>query len=100
MKGEVHWLKEVQKGGRVIILDDESIWEIAPSHAGDTCTWDLVSGIAVSAGKDPHFPFRLINTGMGEGVDARHLGRRPKEEKPAVPVLQRTISSSPVGFPA
>ena len=75
MKADVHWLKEVQKGGRVIILGDESIWEIAPSHAGDTCTWDLVSGIAISDGGNPAFPIRLINTGIGESVDARHLGR-------------------------
>ena len=100
MKGDVHWLKEVQRGGRVIILDDESIWEVAPSHAGDMCTWDLVSGIAISDGKDPTFPFRLINTGIDEGVDARHLGRRPEKEAPAVPTLQHTNSTSSVGFPA
>ncbi|KPJ76561.1 MAG: hypothetical protein AMJ54_11135 [Deltaproteobacteria bacterium SG8_13] len=100
MKSDVHWLKEVKKGGRVIILDDESIWEIAPSHAGDTCTWDLVSGIAVSAGKDSAFPFRLINTGIGESVDARHLGRRPGEAAPAIPAVQRTNSSSTAVFPA
>ena len=100
MKGDVHWLKEVQKGGRVIILDDESTWEISPSQAGDTCTWDLVSGIAVSDGENPSFPFRLINTGIEESVDARHLGRRPEEAESAIPVLQRTTSSSTVGFPA
>ena len=100
MKGHVHWLKEVQKGGRVIVLDDESIWEIAPPHAGDICTWDLVSGIAVSNGEDPAFPFRLLNTGIGESVDARHLGRRPLEAASAIPVLQRPTSSSTVGFPA
>lgn len=100
MKGDVHWLKEVQKGGRVIILDDESIWEIPPSYAGDTCTWDLVSGIVISDGENPEFPFQLINTGIGESVDARHLGRRPREAEPVVPTLQRTISTSSVGSPA
>ena len=100
MQGDVHWLKEVQKGGRVLILDDESIWEIAPSHAGDTCTWDLVAGIAISDGKDPTFPFRLINTGIDEGVDARHLGRRPEKEALAVPTLQHTASHSRVSSPS
>lgn len=100
MKGDVHWLKEVQKGGRVIILDDESIWEIAPPHAGDICTWDLVSGIAVSDGMDPVFPIKLVNTGIGESVDARYVGRRPQEAKSAVPIVQHTISSFSVGFPA
>ena len=100
MKGDVHWLKEVQKGGRVIILDDESIWEISPSQAGDTCTWDLVSGISVSTGENPAFPFRLINTGIEESVDARHLGKRLKEVKPSMSAIQRTTSSTPVGYPA
>ena len=100
MKGDVHWLKEVQKGGRLIILDDESIWEISPSHTGDTVTWDLVSGISVSSGKDAAFPYRLINTGMGESVNARHLGRRPKEEDPAAPIVQHPTSSTSAVSPA
>ena len=100
MKGDVHWLKEVKEGGRVIILDDESIWEIPPSQAGDTCTWDLVSGISISTGKNPAFPFRLINTGIDEGVDARHRGIRSNQKAPAVPVLQRSAASSSVGSPA
>ena len=100
MKGDVHWLKEVQKGGRIIILGDESIWEVSPSQAGDICTWDLVTGIAISDGNDPAFPHRLDNTGMGESVDARYLGKRPQEATSAIPVLERSTSSSPVGFTA
>jgi hypothetical protein len=100
MKGDVHWLKEVQKGGRVIVLDDESIWEIAPSHAGDICTWDLVSGITISDAEDSVFPYRLINTGIGESVSARHLGKRPHEVAAAMPIAQRSFPSLTVEFPA
>jgi hypothetical protein len=100
MKGDVHWLKEVQRGGRVIVLDDESIWEIAPSHAGDMCTWDLVSGIAITDGDDPAFPFRLRNTGVNENVDARLLGISPKEVEPAIPIPQRATSSTSAASPA
>ena len=100
MKGDVHWLKEVQKGGRVVILDDESVWEIAPSNAGDTCTWDLVSGISIHDGKDPAFPYRLANTVMGESVSARQLDRRPKESGPSISDPQRMISSSSAAIQA
>ena len=99
MKGDAHWLKEVQKGGRVLILDDESIWEVSPSHAGDTCTWDLVSGITVRDGADPTFPCRLFNIGTGERVDARYLGRRTQDIASAIPTVQRPVSSSTAEFP-
>ena len=100
MKGEVHWLKEVQKGGRVLILDDESVWEVPPYHAGDTCTWDLVSGISIADSDDPAFPFRLINKGLDESVDARRRGKRSRTPSCAMTITRHPSPSSCIGSPA
>lgn len=100
MKGELHWLKEVKKGGRVVILDDESIWEVAPWQAGDTCTWDLVSGISISDGDDPAFPFRLFNKGLDESVDARRRGRRLRTMACAMTITRHPAPPSSIEFTA
>ena len=74
LKENGYWLKEVARGGRIIILGDESRWEVAPLFMGDTCTWHLVSGITVLDGDNPSYPFKLMNTNNKDIVDAKYLG--------------------------
>lgn len=69
-----NWLKEVVKGGRIIILGDESMWEVPTISMGDTCTWHLVSPISVLYGDNPSYPYKLVNTDNNEIVDAKYLG--------------------------
>lgn len=57
------WIQSVSSDGRIIILEDWSVWEVNPVDQIDSMLWIPVSNIVACDDK-------LINTDDGEIVDA------------------------------
>src|SRR5262249_22207433 len=75
-KGDGHWVSESALDGRVVALEDESLWEIAPTDRVNTILWLPTTSVTVV--KSPHawglYRYLLVNTEDNENVSARYLG--------------------------
>ena len=61
-----HWIESVSSDGRIVILEDGSVWEVDPVDRIDSMLWLPVSEIVACDDK-------LINTDDGETVDAMRI---------------------------
>jgi hypothetical protein len=61
-----HWIKSVQADGKIVILEDGSVWEVDDVDMVDTALWLATEEIVVCDDK-------LINTDDDETVDAKRL---------------------------
>ena len=79
---EEHWLRDRLEEGRVVILEDESIWEVHPSDWLITKRWLRISTIIVRHTEKEGYPYLLSNATEGENVRANYLGASapPKSE--------------------
>jgi len=69
---EEHWLRDKFEEGRIVVLEDESIWEMHPSDRRLTRRWLRISTITV---KDTQKEgYLLSNTTEGEEARANYLG--------------------------
>ena len=71
--GSGHWIQSVSTGGKIIKLEDGSLWEISPIDTIYTGIWLPISNITVIIDGGP-YPYKLINTDDGESVNAKYLG--------------------------
>lgn len=58
-----HWIESVSSDGRIVILEDGSVWEVDAVDRIDSMLWLPVTEIVACDDK-------LINTDDGETVDA------------------------------
>ena len=73
--GSGHWIQSISDGGKIIILEDGSVWEVSPIDIIYSVIWLPVSNIAVV--KDSgSYPYKLINTDDRETVNAKYLGAK------------------------
>ena len=72
--GSGHWVSQVMDRGRVVKLEDGSLWEVAPLDRLDSALWLPVTDITVTDGDDLLYPYKLINTDDHEVVNAKLLG--------------------------
>lgn len=72
--GSGHWIQTVSGGGKIITLEDSSIWEVSPIDVINSAIWLPVSNIIVVEDSGP-YPYKLINTDDGETVNAKYLGQ-------------------------
>lgn len=61
-----HWVDFVSNGGRIVILEDSSIWEVDTVDAINSALWLPTTGIVACGDK-------LINTEDNETVSARRI---------------------------
>jgi len=75
--GGGHWIKKVESSGKIIILEDNSIWEISSIDRIYTFIWLPITSITVVLSAYPvyNYKYLLINTDDGEKALARYLGR-------------------------
>jgi hypothetical protein len=73
--GGGHWIQEVMEGGKYIILEDNSLWEISSLDRIYTGIWLPISNIAVIYTGD-YYPYTLVNTDDNESAQARYLGTK------------------------
>jgi hypothetical protein len=77
---EEHWLRDKVEEGRIVILEDESIWEIHPSDQQITKRWMRISTINVKHieinvkhTEKEGYPYLLSNRTEGEYARANYL---------------------------
>jgi len=73
--GTSHWIQNVASGGKIIILEDGSVWEVSPIDIIYSAIWLPISNIVVVEDFGS-YPYKLINTDDGEKVNARYLGMK------------------------
>lgn len=76
--GGGHWVRENVDGGRFILLEDNSFWQVDPLDRIDAMLWLPISDITVleSSSGSPSYNYLLINTDDGEQAHAKYLGRQ------------------------
>lgn len=68
--GGGHWISKNIDSGKIIKLEDGSLWEISPIDKIHSMLWLPISNITVVESKNPLYPYLLINTDDGEKVEA------------------------------
>jgi len=72
---EEHWLRDKQEEGRVMVLDDDSVWEIHPSDRPVAARWLRISTITIKPTQKEDYNYLLTNTTEGEAARANYLGK-------------------------
>jgi hypothetical protein len=72
---EEHWLRDKQEEGRIVVLDDDSVWEIHPADRLATARWLRISTISLKATQKEDYPYLLTNTTEAEAARAAYLGK-------------------------
>jgi hypothetical protein len=70
-----HWLRDKQEEGRVMVLDDDSVWEIHPSDRPVAARWLRISTITVKPTQKEDYRYLLTNTTEGEAARANYLDK-------------------------
>jgi hypothetical protein len=71
---EEHWLRDKLEEGRIVILEDESIWEVHPWDRQIAKRWLRISTITVKHTEKEGYPYLLSNSTEGEDARANYLG--------------------------
>ena len=69
-----HWLRDKHVDGIVVILDDDSMWELHPSDRWLAVRWLRMSTIIVENTRTERYPYLLKNTPEEETSRASYLG--------------------------
>jgi len=68
-----HQLQEVLDNGLVVVLEDGSRWELYEGFAGRAAAWQPGNLVTVKQGKDPEYPYLLVNVHFNESAECRLL---------------------------
>ena len=75
--GGGHLLREVDDGGRFVMLEDGSRWEIHPRDRFQTADWEVNASLTVRTTRaEDGYGFEIVNTQTDEGALARFVPRR------------------------
>ena len=66
-----HWITKITGHGKVVELEDGSVWDISPAYQAKTMTWLGAQKITVSNGLNPQYPYQLSNTTTKDTVEGR-----------------------------
>ena len=72
--GANHWVAKNIASGRFIALEDNSLWEIAPTDTIHALLWLPTGGVVVAASPWALYPYTLVNTLQGGAAQAKYLG--------------------------
>jgi len=64
-------LAEVLDNGLVVVLDDGSHWQLYEGFAERAAAWQPGNMMTVKPGKDPEYPYLLVNVHFNESVECR-----------------------------
>jgi hypothetical protein len=74
--GLKRWIKGILESGKIVTLDDDSVWEIALFDRWRVRIWLRLDDIVVvNNPSTPFYPYRLINTTRGEAAEAKLLSK-------------------------
>ena len=67
-------LMEVEADGQIIVLDDESRWEVSPGDMPTVCTWMPTAVLEIRTSKSNGlYPYRVVNREIDVSAWARPL---------------------------
>lgn len=69
-----HWIAKTSEHGKVLVLEDGSVWEINPAYQSKTLVWMVAQKVVVSNGANPQYPYQLANGETKEVVQGRFVG--------------------------
>lgn len=72
---EKHWIKKVFDSGKLIQLEDDSLWEISPIDVINSALWLPISNVYVTESDNPYFSFKIINIDDEESVEAKFISK-------------------------
>lgn len=68
-----HWIEKVADGGKIIILEDRSVWEVSPIDSIHSSLWLPVSRVIVVTNSG-FYPYLMINLSDKRAVEVKFLG--------------------------
>ena len=74
-------ISEVLYDGHFIILNDQSIWEIAPEDRPISSAWITPTTILISSSQDERYPYILKNELTQSSIKANKISHKNLEEK-------------------
>ncbi len=97
-------IQENLHGGRVLMLNDHSIWEVSPSDIEYTQLWVTPFPVKISRGRNPKYPFVLTNLASETSVDVRRVSTTNPEDLPKEPpgydkAPKKPIEETPIEIP-
>ena len=66
-----HRLADILDDGLTVVLEDASHWQVYDGFADRCATWQPGQMLTVKPGKDPEFPYLLVNVDRNESVECR-----------------------------
>ena len=69
-----HSVGRIENDGQLLELEDGSRWQVYEGFTFRTQAWSDGEMINVKLGKNPDYPYTLVNFHKNEQVDAIHLG--------------------------
>ncbi len=75
----LHYVSQLTDGGKFILLEDQSLWEVDSFDEWEVHLWQHVDEIRVVqsfGGDNPYYPYTLINLRRGGSVEAKLLSKR------------------------
>jgi hypothetical protein len=69
-----HWVGKLSDGGKTVVLEDGSVWEINPVYRSRTLVWAIAQEIVVTTGLNPQYPYQLTNGVTKDVVEGRYTG--------------------------
>jgi len=74
--GTRRWIKEKIDGGRYLLLDDNSLWEISSMSKLNTFLWMPMEDVyIIKNGNNSLYPYKLINEDSDETADAKLISK-------------------------
>ena len=83
-----HWVKKNIDRGRIIQLEDGSLWSVSSIDVVNTMLWLPTETIIVVESANPKFPFKLVNSDSRSAAEARFLSNRAGGEAPLTALLR------------
>ena len=68
-----HWLRDKHDECKIVVLEDESMWEVHPADRLTTSRWLRISTITVNCTRKEGYLYLLTNTTEGETARANCL---------------------------
>jgi hypothetical protein len=69
-----HSITRLSDGGKVVVLDDGSTWQISPVYQSKTLLWAVTQKVVVTPGGSSQYSYQLANGTTKEAVQAQFTG--------------------------
>lgn len=70
-----HWIKKVSDRGKLLQLEDNSLWEISPIDIIYSALWLPISNVYITESKNTNYEFKILNIDDRESVEAKFISK-------------------------